>query len=181
MSLLFPNRFETFRGYEFSLASWCEDFPFLTLKNETCIGSNLDLFTDISHDLDFKFQVQLVPVDEEWGSFVNGNWTGMLADLAYRNKEILVNAFVLTEERGKGFDFTYPFHQEGFAVLVAYPPERPKWMGLIDPFQAMTWALIIGSMLAVFASFYIMLVIRKSQPLDLSYTGLVVRNFIGIS
>ena len=166
-SLLFPNRFENFGGTTFALASWCDDFPFIIFdENNNCFGSSIDLLDLIGRKLNFTYDIQFISPDGNWGALENGNWTGMLADLAYHNKDMLVNAFLLTEERVHGFDFIYPNHQEGFAVMIAIPPEIPKWIGLLYPFSWLTWIALIFTVFIVCAVFYLLLLVRRNVTAD---------------
>lgn len=141
---LFRSKDLNFEGAVLDLASFCDDFPFMYHdKNGKCVGAGLDILDLLTTKLNFSYTVQDYPEDGMWGSFENGSWTGMLADLAYRNKSLIINNFLLTEERYTGFDVTYPYFSEGFNFVIKIPPPAPKWKGLTYPFTGVVWTSFI--------------------------------------
>ncbi|XP_027220187.2 glutamate receptor ionotropic, kainate glr-3 [Penaeus vannamei] len=148
---LFPDRFDDFGGAELQLASWCDDYPFIYLDpaGDGCKGSNLDALAIMGARLNFSFSVQLETQDQNWGALENGSWTGMLGDLVYNGKHIVINYFLMNHERCRDFDATYPYHAEGFGFLVRKPPPLPKWRSLTYPFAPRTWGAILGATLVV--------------------------------
>ena len=176
---LFPYRFSDFEGYSLSLATWCYDFPILdsyvTDEGVGCEGSNIDNLKVIGKSLNFTFKVQMVPDEKAWGALVKGRWTGMLGDLAYRGKDLAINSFFLNSERAKDFDFTHSYKSEGFTLLIANPSERPKWIGLVDPFTPLVWITVMISTGVLLAFFLFLLCLRrKYQSFEWTEVSIIV-------
>lgn len=146
---LFPERFATLDGAVLYLGSWCDDFPFLYSEGGGCVGSTLELLDVIAAQLNFSYVVQMEPADQNWGSKENGTWTGMLGDLVYNDKDLVVNSLLLTEQPFAEFDSTYPYHLESYAFILKIPPPVPQWRGLLYPFTKLMWGTVIGTTLVV--------------------------------
>ncbi|XP_064093222.1 uncharacterized protein LOC135205977 isoform X2 [Macrobrachium nipponense] len=87
---VFPDRFPTFLGYHFHLASWQDDFPYMVKKeggSETS-GICFIMLREISRKLNFTFQVYDLPPDNQWGSYVNGSWRGMIGEVYYGQNQM---------------------------------------------------------------------------------------------
>lgn len=65
---------------------------------------------------------------------------GMLGDLAHKDKDIIINAFIIRYDTKEKFDISIPYHSEGYALLVAIPPPFPDWKKLSMPFNTHMWA-----------------------------------------
>ena len=142
--LLFMDRFTSLGGRQLKIGSFCDDYPFLYPNDaDECIGASADLLQIVSKKVGFEFELQKEPVDQKWGAFEDGKWTGMLADLKYRGKDLVVNYFLLNRERWLNFDSTYPYKAEGFGFMSHLPRPLPKWNSLILPFAWDMWIAII--------------------------------------
>ncbi|KAF2364738.1 Ionotropic glutamate receptor [Trinorchestia longiramus] len=152
---LFLERFKTFSGSVLKVASLCDDFPLLYQINEdcSCRGSNLDALQVISSHLNFSFEYQINSSDFNWGSYENGTWTGLLADLVYNGRHIVINYFLLNLERYTYFDSTYPYRAEGFGFLAHLPTPLPQWKAVVLPFSLNTW-ISIGAAIIVVTIFF---------------------------
>lgn len=158
-------------GSKLYLASWCDDLPFIILaKDGTCIGVSIELMSIVAKILNFSFDIQIQSPDGMWGSKKNGTWTGMLADLLYHGKHIVINYLLLTEDRFTDFDTTYPYFSEGFGFALKEPPPIPKWLGLVHPFTRFVWISFICSTILVAILFTTVLYnVQDSQPFDTSF------------
>ncbi|MPC84713.1 Glutamate receptor ionotropic, delta-2 [Portunus trituberculatus] len=145
----FPERFNTLHGAVLQLGSWCDDFPFLYPEHGLCKGSSLDMLDLIAGHLNFSYDVQMEPDDHKWGSLEEGQWTGMLGDLAYNNKDLVINVFQMTLEIFADFEVSYPYHVESYVFLLAVPEPAPQWQGLLYPFTATVWLAILGTITVV--------------------------------
>lgn len=172
---LFPERFETFDGVVLHLGSWCDDFPFLYPEGGGCEGISFDLLDIIANKLNFSCTVQMETADHNWGSKENGTWTGMLGDLIYNNKDLVVNYFLLTEERNMDFDTTYAYYSEGFNFALKIPPPVPQWRGLLYPFTRDMWITTICTTLLMVALLSLCLLLVPDTQ-DPSQVFLIVCN-----
>ncbi|XP_050715768.1 glutamate receptor ionotropic, delta-2-like [Eriocheir sinensis] len=174
---LFPERFETLHGAALQLASWCDDFPFLYPVNGLCKGSSLDMLDVIASHLNFSYDVQMEPSDHEWGKWEGGRWTGMLGDLAYNNKDLVINVFQITQEIFTNFEISYPYHVESYVFLLAKPPPVPRRQGLRYPFTETVILAVLGTSFAVAVLLTLFLrAVPDSQ--DYSQAFLLVRDHI---
>ncbi|KAA0186643.1 Ionotropic receptor 105 [Hyalella azteca] len=178
---LFGNVHYDLAGGVMSLATWCDDKPFIHLypgKTE-CEGVSLDLLSIIAQKYGFSYNVQLKTADGRWGSKVNGTWNGMFADLMYNGKHLTINYFLLTEERYSDFDTTYPYFNEGFGFVLRKPPPLPAWRGLYYPFSTSVWILFIFTTAIVIVLVTAVLFItkegRKSDSSVLMVLAAVIR------
>lgn len=172
-SALFPERFETFDGAVLQLGSWCDDFPFLYSQGDGCVGSTLELLDVIAAQLNFSYAVQMAPADQNWGSKENGTWTGMLGDLVYNDKDLVVNSLLLTEQPFTEFDSSYPYHMESFAFILEIPPPVPQWRGLLYPFTKLMWGTVLGTTLLVIVLLHVCLLLAPDKQ-DASQVFLLV-------
>ncbi|XP_047495877.1 glutamate receptor ionotropic, kainate glr-3-like [Penaeus chinensis] len=175
---LFPERFATLDGAVLQLGSWCDDFPFLYSEGDGCVGSTLELLDVIAAQLNFSYVVQMEPADHNWGSKENGTWTGMLGDLVYNDKDLVVNSLLLTEQPFVEFDSTYPYHLESYAFILEIPPPVPQWRGLLYPFTKLMWGTVIATTLVVIILLQLCLTIAPdtqdaSQVFLLVWAGVV--------
>lgn len=174
---LFRERFEHFGGTVLKVATFCDDFPFLYPSGAVCIGASFDLLTIVGEALNFSYVYQNITADQEWGAFVNGSWTGMLADLAYHEQNIIINYFLVNLERWTSFDSTYPYHNEGFGFLAHLPKPLPKWKSLLLPFSGKLWAATIVCTMFVAVTFAFLLAVISEDPKNKDY----VSNILAVS
>ena len=149
---LFLDRHPNMEGAVLYLGSWCDDFPFIYFNHKTddhCIGANLDALTLIANKFNFSFVVQTKTQDQNWGALEHGRWTGMLGDLVYNNKHLVINLFLVNYERWRDFDTTYPYHAEGFGFLAPLPPPVPQWQSITYPFTGVMWLAVVVCTLVV--------------------------------
>jgi len=144
-SRMFPERFKSMSGANMKIASFCDDYPFLYPDEaKGCIGAGIDMLDILSMSINFTYELQLEPIDQKWGAFEDGNWTGMLADLAFRDRDLIINYYLVNHERWIAFDSIYPYKSEGFGFLSTLPKPLPKWNSLLLPFTWEMWMTIIG-------------------------------------
>lgn len=159
-------------GGNLGLASWCDDKPFIHIypPKPECEGVSLDILSIIAEKYKFTYDVQLETADGRWGSKENGTWTGMLADLIYNGKHLVINYFLLTADRYSDFDTTYPYFSEGFGFVLRNPPPLPEWLGLFYPFTPSVWILFLctTTIMAILLTTVLALV-RDTQPYDTSF------------
>ncbi|KAK3865232.1 hypothetical protein Pcinc_029149 [Petrolisthes cinctipes] len=112
----------------------------------SCIGCGLDLLDMLAGPLNFTYHVQMEPKDHNWGSKneEDGRWTGMLGDLVYHNKHLVINTFQVIEALVAEFDICYPYHMEDYEFLLSVPPPAPQWKGLLYPLKAEMWGAVLA-------------------------------------
>lgn len=176
MADLFPDRYPNMEGAVLRLASWCDDFPFIYLRGDDCTGANLDALELIAAKLNFSYDVQKMTQDENWGALEDGRWTGMLGDLIYNGKHLVINIFVVNYERWRDFDTTSPYYAEGFGFLSRLPPPVPQWRSIMYPFTADMWVGVIVGTVAVCVISSVLSAIMVKGNVDYGKHILTVRN-----
>lgn len=144
---VFVGRKSNINGKIVKTSSVCFDFPFLyENENNICIGANIEMFDIISKKLNFSYEIHLNK-DNEWGTVINGTYTGMLSDLAYKNKEIIINAYIINYDANEDFEQSGTYHNEGYALMVEIPPPFPDWKKLAMPFSFYMWVCVFASVI----------------------------------
>ncbi|XP_037795084.1 ionotropic receptor 21a-like [Penaeus monodon] len=159
---LFVDRFESFRGYEFQLGTWLDDYPYLyqskTKPEGYGDGLEVEMLDAMAKVLDYKYNLTKVSPDMMWGAFENGSWNGMLGMVHRKEKNFTVNYFVITGERIDAFDATVSYWMEGFGMSLMSPPPLPKWRGAYYPFTPYMWFYLA-------VTFVIVLIIMSIQDI----------------
>ncbi|XP_042886513.1 probable glutamate receptor [Penaeus japonicus] len=157
---LFVDRFESFRGYEFQLGTWLDDYPYLyqskTKPEGYGDGLEVEMLDAMAKVLDYKYNLTKESPDMMWGAFENGSWTGMLGMVHRKEKNFTVNYFVITGERVEAFDASVSYWMEGFGMSMLSPPPLPKWRGAYYPFKPTLW-------LCLAITFVLVLIIMSIQ------------------
>ncbi|KAG7172881.1 Glutamate receptor ionotropic, delta-1-like 29 [Homarus americanus] len=73
----------------------------------------------------------------------------MLGHVWRGEKDLTINYLTITEERNKYFDFSFPYHNEGYGYSIAIPPPLPRWRSLVYSFTALVWAVMGGVLVLV--------------------------------
>ncbi|XP_053634342.2 glutamate receptor-like [Cherax quadricarinatus] len=103
----------------------------------------------IAEMLNFRYTMTTKPQDCMWGSFVNGSWNGILGMVHRKEKNFTVNTMLVTEARGKDFDFGVWYWMEGFGVMLMNPAPLAKWRGIYYSFQPSLWFAVILTAVSV--------------------------------
>lgn len=173
---LFLDRHPNMEGAVLRLGSWCDDYPFIYQAYDQCVGTNLDALALIAAKLNFSYDVQKETQDQNWGALENGTWTGMLGDLVYNDKHLVINLFLVNYERWRDFDTTYPYHAEGFGFLAPLPPPVPQWQSITYPFTGVMWLAVIACTLIVSLLSTVLSAIMVEQSVDYIRHILIVSN-----
>uniref|UniRef100_A0A0P4VUC2 Ionotropic glutamate receptor L-glutamate and glycine-binding domain-containing protein n=1 Tax=Scylla olivacea TaxID=85551 RepID=A0A0P4VUC2_SCYOL len=148
---LFPDRFPSFQGYTFHIASRLKDEPFFfpsvkdPLKRN---GVGLDMMECLSAKLNFSYTATNNSPDSKWGASSNGVWDGVLGMVHRREKNFTINSFLLDINRSRDFDFSTPIHIDGFGVYLRSPDPLPNWMSFAKVFQGSVWLAVLFAFLA---------------------------------
>lgn len=180
MADLFLDRYPSMEGAVLRLGSWCDDFPFIYLQGDECVGANLDALAFIAAKMNFSYEVQKKTKDQKWGDLENGQWTGMLGDLIYNGKHLVINIFLVNHDRWRDFDITYPYYSEGFGFLIHLPPPEPQWRSLLYPFQGHMWLAVIACTITVSFLSSVLMAIQGKEKADYGKHILLVRDEKGL-
>lgn len=142
---LFPDRFPSFEGHTFHLATWMVDYPYLYLKNTSSpqgTGISIRVLEAFSSLLNFSYTLTVKPPEPVYGGKLNGSWAGILGMVLRKEKNFSINTFYLTPERYKDFD---PSSYWGYSKVGAFlltPPPLPMSLNLLRPFTFGVWTSV---------------------------------------
>jgi len=87
-------------------------------------GFLVDMLKELSTMLGFTFTIHENP-DETYGSYVGGEWKGMIAEVLGGAADIALADMTITPKREEAVDFTHPFLYTGLGVL-GYKGAAPR-------------------------------------------------------
>ncbi|XP_024083475.1 uncharacterized protein LOC106670874 isoform X1 [Cimex lectularius] len=123
-----------------------------TYKVSCCYGLSMDLLEAVSQELDFDFQLYMVP-DSMFGSRVvdpdagTVRWTGVVGDLVSGNAHMAFTALSVSRPRIEVIDFSTPYYFSGVSFLAA-PSQRTDipLLAFLLPFSPELWIAIFSSL-----------------------------------
>lgn len=150
---LFPDRFATFEGHTFHLATFFRDPPYLyttAAAPEVGRGSATRILDALAAKLNFSYTLTPQPPDLNWGMIVNGSWVGVLGMIARGEKNFTVNFYFGNEERRNDFDGSEYVGEGLNCVFLPSPRPMPEWLSLVRPFSPAAWlSLALADALAM--------------------------------
>ncbi|XP_042855860.1 glutamate receptor ionotropic, kainate 2-like [Penaeus japonicus] len=149
----FYDRFSDFGGKAIHLASDYDDMPLIFETDDGLDGTNIRMMDALASLLNFTYTSTDEAPDAEWGERdENGTWSGMLGELHRGVKDLAINYFTVTTERAEDFDYSVPYYNEGFGLILKIPPPLPRWRSVLYPFTAGVWASVgVAFIVAVFS------------------------------
>jgi len=112
-------------------------------------GFCLDLIKELAKEVKFKYEFYLVE-GGGYGSYKNGRWTGMIADLRAQKADMAVIDMSITSIRQTAVDFTMPFMTTGVGILYKKkfpPPANP--FSFLQPLSIEVWIYTTAAFLGV--------------------------------
>merc|ERR1719412_2287737 len=112
-------------------------------------GFCVDLVKELSKEVKFKYEFYLVE-GGGYGSFKNGRWTGMIADLRAQKADMAVIDMSITSIRQTAVDFTMPYMTTGVGILYKkkFPPP-PNPFSFLQPLSIEVWIYTTAAYLGV--------------------------------
>ncbi|KAH9523403.1 Glutamate receptor ionotropic, NMDA 3A [Bulinus truncatus] len=109
-----------------------------------CKGLTLEMLNTLAQNLNFRYVVYFVN-DTNYGTFKDGNWTGMVGDVIDGTADIIAGAFSMTSDRMAVLDFTEPYFQNEYAVVTGEDAHYVSIWAFMSPFSGQVWLCIILS------------------------------------
>ncbi|KAL8608295.1 hypothetical protein ACOMHN_042162 [Nucella lapillus] len=146
-SEVFPNVKWRLNGQKLSVgtAAW---EPFVVVEHNSdgtaqYSGLCIDILRALSLSLNFTYELR-VPEDGQFGSAVDGNWTGLIKMLKDREVQLVVAPLAVDELRAAVVDFSTPFYLDYTGVLFRRPDPAPhKWKTYFRPFRLEVVLIVI--------------------------------------
>ncbi|ROT84249.1 Variant Ionotropic Glutamate Receptor [Penaeus vannamei] len=154
---LFRDRFADFGGRAIHLASDYDDMPLIFETDDGLDGTNIRMMDALAAQLNFTYtSTEQAPdgrrrVGRE-GRERDVEWD--LGELHRGAKDLAINYFTVTPERAEDFDYSVPYYNEGFGLILKVPPPLPRWRSVLYPFTGAVWAAVGCSFAVAVASFH---------------------------
>ncbi|XP_071552924.1 glutamate receptor ionotropic, delta-2-like [Panulirus ornatus] len=149
-SWLFTDRFPSFDGYQFEVASWMNDPPFLYQRTSSSVvsrrGVMIHAVATLASALNFTYTLALRPPDMKWGSLVKGRWNGLLGQIFRGEKNFTISTLFVNAQRQQDFDASVSFITSGFGAFLQNPRPLPEWLNVQRPFQPFVWAAVTATL-----------------------------------
>ncbi|XP_071534212.1 glutamate receptor 1-like [Panulirus ornatus] len=103
------------------------------------------MLNTVARILNFTYEIRMA-VDDQWGTQVDGNWTGMVGTLTEQRADISMMLF-WSFARKQVIDFTRIYTSEPFIMITHKPRPKPRHLALVRPFVVELWLLILASIM----------------------------------
>lgn len=154
-NILFPDRYPSFEGYKFELATWKNDMPYLYKSNYSSednynvSGVSVKILDTLASVLNFSYTMTEKSDDLKWGILENGSWVGVLGMVHRGEKNFTVQGFTQTYDRSQEFDPSHSLPAGAAAGVFLLKPERlPMWPNIYKSFTADTWSAVVAVFIA---------------------------------
>ncbi|XP_042219287.1 glutamate receptor ionotropic, kainate 2-like [Homarus americanus] len=156
--------------------------PFVFKRDDGSLdGTSKRLMDVLASWLNFTATYSNKASDLEWGKRdENGTWSGILGDVHRGRKHLAVNYLTVTDQRAQDFDYSVSYYNEGFGLALKVPPPLPRWRSLLYPYTSEAWAALVGVVLVVGFTFYLLNLSRSRFSLSKSLM-MVMRGMVGQS
>ncbi|XP_029173656.1 ionotropic receptor 25a isoform X2 [Nylanderia fulva] len=110
-------------------------------------GYCIDFVQKLSYEMQFDYDL-VIPEDEEFGKKLpNGEWSGVIGDLAKGETDIAVAALTMTSEREEVIDFVAPyFEQSGILIVMRKPVRKTSLFKFMTVLRLEVWLSIVGAL-----------------------------------
>ncbi|XP_062316588.1 glutamate receptor U1 [Osmerus eperlanus] len=130
--------------------------PYTMSKGSQLEGYCMDLLSELSKKLGFKYSVHLVKDNNYGRQDDNGDWNGMIGEVVRGEADLAIAPLTLTAAREKAVAMTKPFMQTGISILLKKDiVEEAGFFDFLSPFSAETWGGILLAYLGTSACIFI--------------------------
>ncbi|KAM4613746.1 glutamate receptor U1 [Polymixia lowei] len=130
--------------------------PYTMSKGSQMEGYCMDLLSELAKKLGFKYKVHLVKDGLYGRQDENGNWNGMIGEVARGEADLAIAPLTLTAAREKAVGMSKPFMQTGISILLRKDiSEGSGFFDFLAPFSAETWVGILVAYLGTAACLFI--------------------------
>ncbi|CAK9815491.1 Ionotropic receptor 25a [Anthophora quadrimaculata] len=115
--------------------------------NDMWDGYCVDFIKKLSEEMQFDYDL-VVPQDRQFGKKLpNGQWDGLIGDLAKGETDIVVASLTMTSEREEVIDFVAPyFEQSGILIVIRKPVRKPSLFKFMTVLKVEVWLSIVGAL-----------------------------------
>ncbi|XP_045912797.1 probable glutamate receptor [Micropterus dolomieu] len=148
---------------ELSITTIKQD-PYTMSKGSELEGYCIDLITELSKKLGFKYKLHLVK-DSRYGAMdPSGNWNGMIGEIIRGEADLAVAPLTLTAVREQYVDMTTPFMQTGIGFILSKDlATEESTFSLLSPFSTDMW---IGVLIAFLLTGLCIFLVGRISPTE---------------
>ncbi|XP_049920627.1 probable glutamate receptor isoform X1 [Epinephelus moara] len=146
---------------ELSITTIKED-PYTMSRGSELEGYCIDLITELSRKLVFKYKLHLVK-DSKYGTMdSSGNWNGMIGEVIRGEADLAVAPLTLTAVREQFVDMSTPFMQTGIGFVLRKDTEESSF-SLLSPFSTDMW---VGVLIAFLLTGLCIFLVGRISPTE---------------
>ncbi|CAL1529379.1 unnamed protein product [Lymnaea stagnalis] len=125
-----------------------EEAPFVVLGkdsegNRTFSGLSIDLLQLVAEKAQFQYNIKLTDHSSYGYQDHVGKWNGLISEISNKNADIAVGPIPPKPDSYDMIEFTKPYLSSGISLLIKYPSEGTRGIGLmLDPFTTEVWTMI---------------------------------------
>lgn len=140
--------------------------PYTMTRGSELEGFCVDLISEISKKIGFKYKLHLVK-DNRYGAMDSaGNWNGMIGEVIRGEADLAVAPLTITAVREQVVDMTTPFMQTGIGFILSKDAaSEQSTFSLLSPFSTDTW---IGVLIAFLLTGLCIFLVGRISPTEWS-------------
>uniref|UniRef100_A0A096M0P9 Glutamate receptor n=1 Tax=Poecilia formosa TaxID=48698 RepID=A0A096M0P9_POEFO len=148
---------------ELSITTIKED-PYAMTRGSQLEGYCIDLVSELSKKLGFKYNVHLVK-DSRYGAMdSSGNWNGMIGEIIKGEADLAVAPLTVTAVRERFVDMTTPFIQTGLSFILRKSADSEDHsFSLLSPFSTEMW---VGVLVAFLLTGLCVFLVGRISPME---------------
>lgn len=138
--------------------------PYTMSRGSELEGYCIDLISELSKKLGFKYKLHLVK-DNRYGFMDStGNWNGMIGEIIKGDADLAVAPLTLTAVREQFVDMTTPFMQTGIGFLIHKDlASEESSFSLLSPFSTDMW---VGVLIAFLLTGLCIFLVGRISPTE---------------
>ncbi|XP_055348076.1 glutamate receptor-like isoform X2 [Paramacrobiotus metropolitanus] len=129
---------------------------------ECYIGYSVDFIDALSNITNYTFTLYNSSGKFYYGNQVDGTWTGAVGEILRKDADVVFGDLTVIAEREAVVDFTIPFMNDGFIILMKKDNETAvDVFGFLRPFSNNLWLSIV---LAILGTFVVIFFVGRVGP-----------------
>ncbi|XP_037335283.2 glutamate receptor U1 [Pungitius pungitius] len=149
--------------------------PYTMSRGVELEGYCMDLISELSKELGFKYKVSLVKDNRYGVKDPSGTWNGMMGEIIRREADLAVAPLTLTAAREMAVDMSTPFMQTGLSFILRRDLASPESsLSLLSPFSTDMWA---GLLIAFLLTGLCMFLVGRISPAEWAEPDTEEHNF----
>ncbi|XP_063885525.1 probable glutamate receptor [Scylla paramamosain] len=93
--------------------------------------------------------------DDQYGSLINGKWTGLVGEVVEKRADVIVAALDKTYQRSLALDFCYPYGDLEYHMIIR-TPEPHMWDKFTRQLEGGSWLAYLAFLLAIPFIYYLL-------------------------